>query len=263
LVWDTEVDVLCLGAGIGALATAIAAADADADVIIVSAAQHMPTNPSAALANPDIWLPTTADDETDRYFAALIDGFAVGSRPRSDAVPTRVAAERSEKIRTVATFVGARVADWGAECLQSVTGAVFSTVRGWTVIEMLDGDGRAVLAAPVGDIVCRPGINTEELHRTLISQARARDIGVDLNHPLLRLVFEGGAVVGAVLGDPDGQWAIGARHAVVLGPDVAAAADGAAGDTLSRNLIDGDARVCLVSIPGSRFARVELVSAPA
>lgn len=263
MVWDTEVDVLCLGAGIGALATAIAAVDADADVIIVSAAQHQPTNPSVAPANPDIWLPTSADDETDRYFAALIDGFAESAQPRSDAVPTRVAAERPEKIRTVATFVGARVAAWGAECLRSVTGAVFSTVRGWTVTEMLDADGRAVLIAPVGDIVCRSGTDTEELHRVLISEARVRGIDVEVEHPLLRVVFEGGAVVGAVLGDPDGEWAIGARHAVVLGPDVAAAADGAAGDPLSRNLTDGDARVCLVSIPGSRFARVELVSAPA
>jgi len=263
LVWDTEVDVLCLGAGIGVLATAIAATDADADVIIVSAAAHVPTNPSAALANPGIWLPTAVDDETDQYFAALVDGFAETAGAQGDTVPTRAAAERPEKIRTVATFVGARVADWGAECLRSATGAVFSTVRGWTVTEMLDTDGRAVLIAPVGDLVCRTGTDTEELHRALLSAAQARDIHVHLDHPLLRLVFEGGAVVGAVLGDPDGEWAIGARHAVVFGPDVADAADSAAEDPLSRNLIDGDARVCLVSIPGSRFARVELVSAPA
>lgn len=263
MVWDTEVDVLCLGAGIGALATAIAAVDADADVIIVGAAAHVPTDPSAALANPDIWLPTVADDETDQYFAALVAGFAESSPARCDIVPTRVAAKRPEKTRTVATFVGARVADWGAGCLRSVTGAVFSTVRGWTVTEMLDADGRPVLIAPVGDIVCRPGTDTGELHRTLISEARARDIEVEADHPLLRLVFEDGAVVGAVLGDPDGEWAIGARHAVVLGPDVADAADPAAEHPSARNSVDGDARVCLVSIPGSRFARVELVSAPA
>lgn len=254
--------MLCLGAGIGVLATAIAAADADADVIIVSAAAHIPANAGAALANPDIWLPSAVDDETDRYFAALVDGFAEVARVQGDSVPTRVAAERPEKTRTVATFVGARVADWGAECLRSVTGAVFSTVRGWTVTEMVDADGRPVLIAPVGDIVCRSGADTGELHRALRSAAQARDIGVNLDHPLLRLVFEDGGVVGAILGDAEGEWSIGARHAVVLGPDVIDAADTAERDPLIRNPADGDARVCLVSIPGSRFARVELVSAP-
>jgi hypothetical protein len=256
LVWDTEVDVLCLGAGIGGLATAVAAADAGADVVIATAGAKLSPDQSALHANPSVWLPAVEDDETDQYLAALIDGFAESSEPLSGAVHARVAGERPTGIRTVATFVGARVADWGAECLRSTTGALFSTVRGWTVTEMRDADGRPILVAPVGDILWRSGDSAQQLHEALVSGAEARDIEIALQTPLLRLVFEGGAVVGALLGGPDGEWAVGARHAVVLAPDTGITPDAAATPA------DGKSRVCLVSIPGSRFARVELISAP-
>lgn len=192
-----------------------------------------------------------------------MDGFAQSADPLSRAVPTRVAAERPKGTRTVATFVGARVADWGAECLRSITGSVFSTVRGWTVAEMCDAQGRSILVAPVGGIVCQSGTDAPDLHQLLISETETRDIEVALRSPLSRLVFEGGAVVGAVLGGPDGEWAIGARHAVVIGPDGGGAPEGAVTQPdVAAAPVGGKSRVCLVSIPGSRFARVELVSAP-
>jgi choline dehydrogenase-like flavoprotein len=256
LVWDTEVDVLCLGAGMGGLATAIAAAEAGADVIVATAGARLSPEPSTLTANPDGWLPVVGDDETDRYLASVVDGFSASAEPFFGAVPTRVAAERPTGTRTVETFVGARVADWGSDCLRSITGALFSTVRGWDVTEMHDADGRSILVAPVGDIRGQSGSTARDLHRSLISEAEARDIEATLRSPLQRLVFEGGLVVGAVLGGPGQEWAIGTRHAVVLAPDAGWASDAAVTPAT------GESQLCLVSTAGSRFARVELVGPP-
>lgn len=258
MVWDTEVDVLCIGAGIGGLAAAIAADDADAVAMIATGhAQLSPTGLWATAADLRDWLHSdVTDGETAQYLAALVDDFALGAAVAdsvSGAVPTRVAGDRPTGTRTVPTFVGARVADWGVECLKSVTGALVTTVLGWTVTEMRDADGQQILVAPVGDIACR---STHDLVETLVADADARDIEVAVDSPLQRLVFDGGAVVGAVLDGPDGQYSIRARHGVVLSPDLALP------DDVPQPTTAAEPRVCLVSIPGSRFVRVELLSSP-
>lgn len=250
--------MLCIGAGIGALATAIAAVDAGADVLIATAGAELATADSGGPGTrTHTWLPGALnDDETDRYLVELVDGFAATEPLTSGALPVRVVRDPEAGSRTVPTFVGSRVATWAGECLVSITGAVFTTVRGWTVTEMRDADGRQILVAPVGDVLCRLGSTAHVLHRALIAGAQDREVEVAVQSPLNHLVFDGGAVVGAVLGAADQQRAVGTRHGVVLAPDVVPVMD-----ARSPEPGDGaDSRVCLVSIPGSRFARVELLS---
>lgn len=258
-MWDTEVDVLCVGAGIGGLATAIAAADADADVMIVTAG-----NESSAIdvgvSSVDLhsWLPVAVNDEdTDEYLAALVNGFPETTEPVSQVVATRTPQEPETDLRTVPTFVGTGVADWGSGCMHSLAGALFTTVRGWQVTEMHDAEGRRILVAPIGDMTWRAGQGIHTLKQALTARVTELDIDVVFESPFLRLVFEGGAVVGAVFGGSDQEYAVGARHGVVLAPDVALAVDAPVQPE------SADRRVCLVSIPGSRFARVELVDLPA
>ncbi|MGB8405509.1 MAG: hypothetical protein WCE30_15710 [Mycobacterium sp.] len=252
--WDTEVDVLCIGAGIGGLAAGIAADEAGAEVMITTAhAKLPPTDLGAPAADLRAWLCTEVRDEaTAQYLAALVEGFEIADTV-DGAIPTRVAGERPTGTRTVPTFVGARVANWGVECLRSVTGALLSTVQGWTASEMRDAGGRQILVAPVGDVACG---SARDLLEALVDGVDTSDIEVALDSPVQRLVFDGGAAVGAVLDGPDGAYSVRARHGVVLSPDLPLPDDVPLSATAS------EVRVCLVSIPGSRFVRVELLSSP-
>jgi len=254
LVWDTEVDVLCVGAGVGALATAIAAADAGADVVVATAAAELSQSVWTESSSTDSasWLPAVEDGDTRQYLASLIDGFAGGDPPSVDVVPVRIAVPRDATVRTVATFSGARVLQWGSECLGGLTAALFSSVQGWTVEEMTDSAGRSILVAPVDVGVGPADLGVHRLHRSLVSAVAGRDIDVVSHSPLQRLVFEGGVVVGAIVGRPGDEWAVGARHAVVLAPDSTPVA-------AEPPTVTDEYRLALVSIPGSRFARVELL----
>ena len=95
------------------------------------------------------------------------------------------------------------------------------------------------------------------VYEWLTAQARDRGIGVHPGSSLQRIVFEDGAVLGAVFSTPDGPLAIRARHGVTVatgGPQTSAAAQ--------YQLPTGDTalRVCLVGQTASRFGRVELLT---
>ncbi|MDQ2637318.1 MAG: FAD-binding protein, partial [Actinomycetota bacterium] len=95
------------------------------------------------------------------------------------------------------------------------------------------------------------------VHHWLRAQARDRRIEAHADSVLQRIVFEEGAVVGAVFTTPEGPLAVRARHGVTV------TAGGAHfGSTGSDRLPAGDTelRVCLVSKHASRFGRVELLT---
>lgn len=242
-MWDHEVDVLCVGGLVGALASALVAADEGVDVLV------------ATSVTDEGWpADRVEDDETRAYFAALTDGLAADPRPTAD-VPVRpvrplTAAER----RRAAPFYGARLKKWTEQCLHSPYGLLHTRVSDWPITIMRTLENRPVQVKTVGRIALPAEGGPVPLGTWLDSEARIRDIDVESDTRLQRMVFDEGAVIGAVLQTGGGRYAVRARHGITLAPYAGhALADPVQGDD--------EAEVALVSEIGSRFARVELLAA--
>lgn len=242
-MWDHEVDVLCVGGLIGALASAVVAADEGVDVLVATSATEAgwPAD-------------RVEDEETRAYFAALTDGLPADPRPTAD-VPVRpvrplTAAER----RRAAPFYGARLKKWTAQCLHSPYGLLHTRVSDWPITIMRTPENRPVQVKTVGRIALPAEGGPVPLGTWLAGEARIRDVDVESDTRLQRIVFDEGVVIGAVLQTGRGPYAVRARHGITLAPYV--------GHTLADPVPgDDEAEVALVSEIGSRFARVELLAA--
>jgi len=263
--WDEEVDVVSAGSGVAGLASAISVADSGGDVLVVDsfgepASTEYPAPVRARLDRLHPWLGVdVADSETNDYFAALSCDLGPLIRSTWDGdVPIRVVREPVSvgSSRTVAPFVGARLRDWTARCLASPYGYLHTRVCNWQSRSLHTADGEAIEVAEIGSMTPDPGNVGGSVLDWLTAQARDRRIEV---YPgaLLRMVFDEGAVVGAVFTTPDGPLAVRARHGVTVatgGPQINTCA--------SQGLPAGDTalRVCLVGQTASRFGRVELLT---
>ncbi|WP_235849616.1 hypothetical protein [Mycolicibacterium doricum] len=235
-----------MGGLIGALASAVVAADEGVDVLV------------ATSATEEGWpADRVEDDETRAYFAALTDGLAADPRPTAD-VPVRLvrpltAAER----RRSPPFYGARLKKWTEQCLHSPYGLMHTRVSDWPITIMRTLENRPVQVKTVGRIALPAEGGPVPLATWLDSEARIRDIDVEFDTRLQRMVFEEDAVIGAVLQTGRGPYAVRARHGITLAPYV-----GHVGHTVADPVQgDDEAEVALVSEIGSRFARVELLAA--
>jgi hypothetical protein len=201
-------------------------------------------------------------DATAVYFAAVtaevdVDASARPSNGRS--VPARAVRELTESethTRTIETFFGAALLDWAGVCLDSATGALYSTVRGWSAETMRDSAGKTLRVASLGAIDWRAGDGPDELFDWLAAAAAERDIAVSPASTLQALLFEDRRIIGAELSTPDGPYFVRARHGVVISPDFAAG--GSPAETGAPSA--GAHEVCIVGRPASRFARVELIT---
>jgi hypothetical protein len=247
-MWDTEVDLVCIGAGIGGLATAIATVDAGEDVIVADTAHG--------------WLQHDGVDvETEDFLAAVVEGLdPLARRSGASRVPTRIARDWMGDDRSVEPFVGATIRAWDAQCLGSPYGTLHSSVLGWHRTRMRSSDGEAIEVIPVGEIDWHDGLGEHDLLHWMGGQAYERDVDVLAASSLQRIVFEEGLIIGVVLDTPDGPYAVGTRRGVTLSPpDIGPAAVGRLTDPSQ-----GDRRqVCLVGRAASRFGRVELVTTAA
>lgn len=257
--WDEEVDLVCTGSGTAGLASAIAVADVGGDVYIAGSAAELSPGDNASRISP--WLGVgDFDEETNDYLVALSSD--LGPLPRSARdldVPIRVVSEplSAQAGRTVAPFVGARLGDWAARCLASPYGYLHSRVSDWHSSTVQAGDGDMIAVAEIGSMTPDPGDVGASVHHWLRAQARDRRIEAHADSVLQRIVFDEGAVVGAVFTTPEGPLAVRARHGVTV------TAGGAHfGSASSDRLPAGDTalRVCLVSKHASRFGRVELLT---
>ncbi len=200
-------------------------------------------------------------DATAVYFAAVTaEVDADGSpEPSSDwSAPTRTVRELTESethTRGIETFFGAGLLDWARVCLGSATGALYSTVRGWTAETVRDSSDKTLRLSSLGTIDWHAG-GLGELFDWLAAAAAERDIAVSPASTLRSLLFEDRRIIGAELDTPDGLYFVRARHGVVISPDFgdvgAPAGDGGPPA--------GTLEVCIVGSPASRFARVELVA---
>ncbi len=264
MIWDEEVDVVCTGAGVAGLAGAISAVDAGGDVYVADSSsdfadERAPIRPRVDRLHP--WLGVhVSDAETNDYLAALSSDLGPLSRSRWDVnVPIRVVqqAVQVDTGRTVAPFVGARLRDWAARCLASPYGFVYTRVFDWQSTTLHSADGEAIDVAEIGSMSPDPGNVSASVYEWLTTQAHDRRITVHRDNSLQRIVFEDGAVLGAVFTTPDGPLAIRARRGVNIstgGPQI--------NTTAQYQLPAGETtlRVCLVGQAASRFGRVELVT---
>ncbi|MCV7222238.1 FAD-binding protein [Mycolicibacterium elephantis] len=262
--WDEEVDLVCTGSGTAGLASAIAVADMGGDVFVAASAVGFTADDRAvgsAGQRISSWLGLgVSDAETNDYLAAVSSDLGpLPSSVRDLDLPVRVVSEppAARSGRTVAPFVGARLGDWAARCLASPYGYLHSRVSDWHSSTVQAGDGDMIAVAEIGSMTPRPGDVDASVHDWLQAQARDRGITVHAESVLNRIVFEEGAVVGAVFTTPQGQLAVRARHGVTIAADAAQL-----GSTAADRLPLGDTplRVCLVSKHASRFGRVELLT---
>lgn len=263
-MWDTEVDVVVIGAGIGGLANAIAVADAGGTVLIADARRSVRHEAGGVAvctrvgARSTCLLPDTLDPETNEYFEALtegltVDGSADATVPRRDA---RNLSREETSGRVVETFRGSRLHSWATTCAPSPFGLLYSNVQGWPTTTMRSIDGESIEVLAVGTISWGEDFGSSELRQWLGEQAQQRDIEVEAASTLQRIVFEEGVIVGVVLDTPEGPLAVRASAGIAFSP-----ADADPTSDVGGAAVNGERlQVCMVGRTASRFGRVELLT---
>ena len=265
--WDLDADVVCTGFGAAGLATAISVVDLGGDVFVASSINGTP-GPSVEpfAVHPDRlhpWLPAdVSDTETSDYLAALWSDLGPARRSVRDVdVPICVVRERpAEAGRTIAPFVGARLRDWTAHCLTSPYGFLHTRVRDWGTTTLHTIEGEVIEVAEIGSISPDFDNVSGSVVDWVAAQARDRNIEIQADCSLQRIVFKEGNAIGAVFSTPDGPLAVQARHGVTVAtgsPRINATPQrfrsGGA-------LVGADLKVCVVSRHASRFGRLELLT---
>ena len=260
-MWDTEVDIACIGAGLGGLANAIAATDAGGEVLVFDAApSHFGslhgTVRERVRAKGGWLVHATLDAETDEYFAAFTEGVADLTDAEA-GVPVRVARNLTREEahgRFIEPFVGSRLTGWASQCLSSPCGLMYTSMRNWPTTTMRSADGQSIEAFSIGTVEWNDGHGEQALRRWMFDRARERDIDVQTG-TLQRLVFEDGLVVGVVLTTPEGPYAVRTRAGVTIAPG-----DEDSPPDASQQPSGEPLHVCIVGRTASRFGRVELMN---
>jgi len=265
-MWDEEVDVAVIGAGAGGLANAIATVDSGGEVFVVDAAQPLRVDAAAVALRERVdirrsWLlHDTLDLETNEYVAAVVEGLQESSEASPDpTVPRRCARNLSREeanSRFVEPFVGSRLGAWASQCYTSPYGLLYTSMRDWRTTTMRSSDGESIQVRSIGAMEWADGLGASALRHWLMAESRQRDIEIETDVALERIVFEEGAVVGVVLTTPHGPYAVRTRAGVTLAPrDQDPISDYRDVPTPGERL-----HVCIVGRNASRFGRVELLA---
>jgi hypothetical protein len=268
LGWDLAVDVVCVGAGAGGLAAAIVVVDAGATAFVATFARPLDQTSDDVTGQASRLDRTlgveVADAETNGFLAALTEDLSESVAPSSDGnVPViivgdfaPIATKQPGKRDPVPPFRGGRLGDWGAECVASPFGVVYSRVITDATTPTRSRSGSMVEVARIGVLELDPDAPATTLEQWLSAAARDRGIDVYDRSRLQRLVFEAGQVIGAVFDTSTATLAVRARHGVVLACDAERSNSATPLAALVRE--PTTAEVCLVREPLSRFSRIEL-----
>jgi FAD binding domain len=252
VTWDDEVDMVCTGSGAPGLACAVAVVDWGGTVFMAD-----PSGEAAALRTRlGVGVP---DAETNHYFAELTSDLGPLRRSSCDpAVPVRAVHHHGpvESGRTVAPFVGSRLRDWAARCLSTPYGYLYTRLSGWPVTTVHTMDGDVIEVAEIGTMTPDPDDVGGSILDWLSTQVHDRDIELNPNSTLQRIVFEEGVAVGAVFTTSNGPLAVRARHGVMVATGAAPPSMLAAG----RLPAGAAVRICLTGQHASRFGRLEVLT---
>lgn len=252
LKWDDEVDMVCTGSGAAGLGSAIAVVDLGGSVFVAD-----PSAGGTAAMRP--WLGAgVSDTETQDYFAALASDVGPLRRSYDLGVPVRAVREHppADSGRIVAPFVGSRLRAWTARCLSTPYGYLYTRIPDWHSTTVQTADGEIVEVADIGTMTPDPADVGGSLLDWLTAQAQERDIELNPDTTLTRIVFEEGVAIGAVFATSDGPLAVRARHGVT----VATGASRPAVPSSDRLPAGAPVRVCLTGQRASRFGRLEVLT---
>ncbi len=256
--WDEEVDVVCTDSGMAGLATAIAAVDEDAEVFLASAPDAHPVVPDGPLQR---WFIFGDDEANAEYRGALTADLDIAAVAQRDSgLPVRRSGELvPARRRPRPPFEGPRLREWTTRCIAAPSGYLYTRLTDWTSDTMDCGGGEVVEVKEIGSMT--PDLDDPAGSVVDWLTAEALDRGVS-PYPVRRfdrLVFEQGAVIGAVFSTDDGPLAIRAHHGVLV-----CRKESAAGDDFYRRIAGKSVlRVALVGRDASRFGRVELLTSDA
>ena len=253
--WDDEVDVVCTDSGMAGLATAISAVEADVEVFLADAPRVIADGSVPGWfvfgddeANAEYRHELTADLDPE---ALVRRGPDLPVRRAGELVPTR--------LRPRPPFEGPRLRQWTAECITSSSGFLYTQVTDWTS-EMMDcGEGELVKVTEIGSVTVDLDDPVGSVVDWLTAEALDREVSLRPVRRFDRLVFEEGAVIGAVFSTDSGPLAIRAHHGVLVCRKSTAVVD-----DFYRSLSGTpEMRVALVGRDASRFGRVELLTSDA
>jgi hypothetical protein len=256
--WDEEVDVVCTDTGMAGWATAISAADADVEVFLADARGERSVAADNAMPG---WF-DFGDDEANAVYrgelTADLDHEALVQRGAD--LPVRRTGELvPARRRPRPPFHGSRLRQWTVECITASTGFLYTQVTDWTSETMDCGQGDLVRVTEIGSVTPELVDPVGSVVEWLTAEALDRDVAPCPVARFDRLVFEEGAVIGAVFSTDAGTLAIRARHGVlVCRKEIPAVND----FSRSRSGLP-DLRIALIGKEASRFGRVELLTAGA
>jgi hypothetical protein len=259
--WDDTVDVICVGSGgVGSRVVALAAAtvmqalELSSELVITSPRDSMR---SASLADRL----GVSDAATIEYLDSVTDDipvppdeFGTGELPIR-FVEGPVAAVDDVRGTVLPTFSGAALQTWAGNCLAVPGGMLSTKVADPSLTVSYEESGRSVETLLVASVDF-DAHNAVDFVEWMTSTAEDQDVRAGDANELQRLIFDSGAVVGAVLGTPSGARTIRARQAVVL----AVGADDQRCVWPTEGL-DGvrTAQLAFVTRAASRFGRLELL----
>ena len=252
MIWDREVDVLCVGSGAGGMCAALTAADGGAHALVVE--KDDKAGGVQALSSGQIWLGATylqsalGIGETRAEFAHYLDNLSQGLavpamrdmfidrgnealrflagrigipfmvvRDLPDYFYPRVPGSRAEgRYIEVRPIAGSMLGEWAAKCGSSPYGAGYSytTSNEWVAMQVRNGRfiGDCLQEHLAADERCAGA----GLAAWLLKAALDRKVDVLLESPAVELAYDGARVTGAVVSTPRGPQRIGARRGVVL-----------------------------------------------
>lgn len=253
--WDEIADVICTGRGRLGLAVAVAARRAGLDVVLTDgpdeAAAPVPVGELAALLG-------VTDEETAGYLDALTADIV----PLPTVDPTLVVRVVDGPMHPepergpIETFFGAALIDWAKTCVASPYGLLYTRVADPRISVTYTGVNGPVEATVLDTIDIDPDHPVDSLENWLSALEQENDGALTASGSLQRLVFENGAVVGAVVESASGARTVRARHGVMLTLGDGLAPSGRDTDLDRRESVD----VALVSRAGTRFGRLELLT---
>jgi hypothetical protein len=234
--WDEIVDVVCAGSETTATAAALASVRAGLSVRLTGRAEVF-------------------DEQTQDYLDSVTDDLGDPGAVTGPQLPVRLVqgsiGGRPENTSAVATFVGASLRSWAAQCVATPGGMLCTAVADPRMTTRYTAFGQVVEAVVVGDLTF--GSALPPLADWLDDEATEHGVPA-LVGTLQSLVFDDGRVAGAILQTPDGPRAVRARYGVALtlvGAEPSWPTDGID--------VDAPAQLAFVTRAASRFARLELL----